>query len=217
MFNIIKHSSKPKVFCIGHGKTGTTSVEKALRDLKFKIGDQVKGELLLDAYVKRDFKAIIKFCKTAEAFQDAPFCFKFTFMALDIAYPDSKFILTIRDSPNQWYESLCNFHSKLYGDNGNLPTVSDLKNTTYRYKGYAWDVRRFVYGMDEHSNPYDKETLINYYTSHNENIQDYFKNKDNLLVINVAEKDAYKKMCTFLQVKPLYNDFPWENKTSELK
>lgn len=55
---IVRNKNRPKIFCIGSGKTGTTSVEKALKDLGFKMGDQVKGELLVNDYISRDFKAI---------------------------------------------------------------------------------------------------------------------------------------------------------------
>ena len=50
-----------KVFCIGFPKTGTTSLEKALKDLGYRLGDQHQGELLVAAYAARNFKAIIDF------------------------------------------------------------------------------------------------------------------------------------------------------------
>ena len=87
--------NKLKIFCIGAGKTGTTSIEKALSDFGYNMGNQSEGELLLDDYIQRNFKAIINFCKTADAFQDAPFCFQHTYQALDQYYPKAKFVLTI--------------------------------------------------------------------------------------------------------------------------
>ena len=87
--------NKHKVFCIGCGKTGTTSVEKALKDLGYKLGDQASGELLLEHYANRNFKAVINFCKTADAFQDAPFSFQHTFIALDQYFKNAKFVLTV--------------------------------------------------------------------------------------------------------------------------
>ncbi|NNK80793.1 MAG: hypothetical protein HKO93_04780, partial [Flavobacteriales bacterium] len=62
-----------KIFCIGANKTGTTSVEKALIDLGYRMGDQKKALHLIEDYKRREFKPIIRFCKTADAFQDAPF------------------------------------------------------------------------------------------------------------------------------------------------
>ncbi len=210
-------NKRSKIFCIGTGKTGTTSLEKALKDLGYKLGDQAKGELLIEAYAKRDFKTIVKFCRSAEAFQDAPFCFKYTYMALDQAYPNAKFVLTIRDSDEQWFNSFKTFHSKRFAKGERIPTVEDLKNAAYRYKGYVWNVRQKVYGFTEEDDPYDETILKAYYNDHNASIIDYFRYKDNLLVLNVSHKDAYLKLCDFLGKKPLYEAFPWENKTSDIK
>jgi hypothetical protein len=208
-------SNKGKIFCIGAGKTGTTSTERALRDLGYRLGNQVKAELLLDHYVRRDFRTIARFCRRAEAFQDAPFCFKYTFIALDQAYPGSKFILTVRDNAEQWYNSLVSYHTKLYSSTDSAPTVEDLKNADYRYKGYAWDVRNKVFGIGELDDPYDKQVHIDYYNDHNSMVLDYFRHRRDLLVINVAEQDSYRRFCDFLGRKPLYDEFPWENRTKD--
>ncbi len=207
--------NKHKVFCIGVGKTGTTSMEKVLMDFGYKMGDQIKAEMLLDEYARRNFSAIINFCKNADAFQDAPFCFKYTFIALDQYFLNSKFILTIRDSDEQWYNSLLQFHTRTVTSEGKIPTWEDLKNSEYRYKGYRAEVRKKVFGLDESEDPYDERKLKAFYNSHNDSVLDYFKYKDNLLVVNVAEADAYQKLCVFLNKKPLYDVFPWRNKTSE--
>lgn len=209
--------NKPKVFCIGAGKTGTTSIEKALSDFGYRMGDQGKGELLLANYAQRNFKAIINFCKTADAFQDAPFCFQHTYQALDQYFPHAKFILTMRDSDAVWYHSLVSFHSKMFADGERTPTWEDLKNASYRYKGYVAEVRRKVFGILEDEDPYHEVKLKHYYNTHNASVIDYFKNKDNLLILNVREADAYQKLCGFLNKEALYDVFPWENKTSEIK
>jgi len=69
---------------------------------------------------------------TAQAFQDIPFSLPYTFQALDMRFPGSKFILTIRNNPDQWYHSLISFHSKLFG-RGKVPDYDDLKKATYVY------------------------------------------------------------------------------------
>ena len=92
-----------KIFCIGANKTGTTSLKKAMDELGFVVGAQITAENLVDDWAQRDFRRIIKYCKSAEFFQDAPFSFEFTYIVMDHAFPGSKFILTERDSPEQWY------------------------------------------------------------------------------------------------------------------
>ncbi|MGZ4035071.1 MAG: sulfotransferase, partial [Bacteroidia bacterium] len=123
---------KVKIFCVGFNKTGTTSLKKALEDLNYTVGNQSAGEWMVDDWAKRDFSALDQFCKTADAFQDIPFSFPFTYMYLDQKFKGSKFILTERDSAEEWYNSLLNFHSKLWGRNG-VPTKNDLLESTYIY------------------------------------------------------------------------------------
>lgn len=202
-----------KVFCIGFNKTGTTSIETALKGFGYKMGNQVKGELLLEKWYQRDFKSIIDFCKTAQAFQDIPFSLPFTYIFLDAHFKNAKFILTERDTPEQWYESLTTFHSKKWSDGNQIPTVSELKKANYRYQGFAFDFNNFVFGTSE-TDPYHKETLMNHYLSHINNVKEYFKSRpEKLLVINVSNYSDYGNLCEFLNQTRIEKDFPWENKT----
>jgi len=104
--NLIKVYGKPKIFCIGLNKTGTTSLKKEMILQGFVVGNQRKAELLFDDWVQRDFRRIIRYCRTAQFFQDEPFSCPYTFIAMDQAFLGSKFILTIRDDAEQWYNSL---------------------------------------------------------------------------------------------------------------
>lgn len=208
---------KKKIFCIGKNKTGTTSIAVALEEYGFILGNQRKAELLNDAYFEKDFEKIVDYCKSAEAFQDVPFSWPETYKYMDKAFPGSKFILTVRDNPEKWYNSVINFQSKIWGQ-GKLPTVEQLKNVSYVYKGWAWSNRVRLLGITEKDDPYDKNRLIEDYKKHNKDVISYFKNRENdLLVLNVSEKDAYIKFCQFINKKPKGETFPWANKTSEIK
>lgn len=203
---------KRKIFCIGLNKTGTTSVKKAWQELGIAVGDQQKAQSLLSAWIDRDFKPIVKYCKTAQAFQDSPFSFPFTYIALDAFYPKSKFILTVRDSPEQWYQSLTKFHSKLWAKDG-MPTKDDLLNAVNGTKGRPWVVNRALFNSPE-SEPYKKDVLIKFYLDHEFQVKEYFKFRENdLLIINVGHSDSYMQFCEFLNQRPVRNEFPWENKT----
>jgi hypothetical protein len=207
---------KTKYFCVGRNKTGTTSLKKAFENLGFIVGDQRKAEILYDRYYfKGVFEPIIEYCKTAQVFQDVPFSYPETYKYLDRAYPNSKFILTIRDNPEQWYNSVTKFHAKLFGKNGRIPTVEDLRNATYIYKGYPYNTIR-AHGTTE-DDPYNKEIMINHYKKHNDDIIEYFKDRpEDLLVINIADNNSYQDFIDFLGVDSPYNSFPWKNKTSEI-
>ena len=188
---------KNKVFCIGQNKTGTTTIEAVLRSLRYKMGDQSKGELLFKEWAVRDFKNIVKLCKTADAFQDVPFSNDFTYVALDYAFPGSKFILTVRNNADEWFQSLTRFHTKIIGK-GRLPTAEDLKEFDYRYKGFLWEHMCVKYGIDEDT-LYDYTVYTNQYNMHNARVMEYFKYRPgDLLVINIAETDAIKKIYEFL-------------------
>jgi hypothetical protein len=205
---------KNKIFCVGFNKTGTTSLEQTLINHNYELGNQRQGELLLKDWIVRDFSRIIKLAKSAQAFQDIPFSLPYTFVVMDQNFNDSKFILTIRDSPEIWYESLVRFHSKLWGSCGSkVLTMSDLGKVNYLYPGFAELAARNVFNLTG-EDPYEKNKLINTYVNHNQSIIDYFRYRPNdLLVLNLKHEDAYKKFCKFLNIDPIANSFPILNKS----
>ncbi|MBB1290174.1 hypothetical protein H5085_05760 [Pseudoalteromonas sp. SR43-6] len=204
---------KTKIFCIGRNKTGTTSLKKAFEDLGHPVGNQRKAELLTaEHYFENEFQEILNYCTSAQVFQDIPFSYPETYKHLDKAYPNSKFILTIRDNEEQWYKSITRYHGKMFGKNGDIPTYSDLQKATYIKDGYMANVTK-VHGTPE-NDPYNKEIMISHYLNYNQEIIEYFKNRpDDLLIINIADKGAYSKFTEFLGIKSNQKDFPWENKT----
>lgn len=214
MINTIRVAGKPKIFVIGLNKTGTSTMAKALRDLGFLVANEREAKPLFHAWVQRDFKPIVEFCKSAQAFQDSPFSFPDTFISLDKAYPGSKFILTIRDDEHQWYRSIVRFHSKLWGSgDGNPPTKEQLKEAVNSYRGRPWDVNRALFKSPE-NDPYNEDILKRFYVEYNKSVVDYFIGRsEDFLVINVANGGDYKKLVDFLGAESMINDFPWENRT----
>jgi hypothetical protein len=210
--SIIKR--KNKIFCIGENKTGTTSLTKFFTDHGYKVGDQRTAELLFDDYLKRNWKPILHYCKSAQVFQDVPFSNDYLYVMLHHCFPNAKFILSERD-PGIWYNSITKFHAKLFGKDGRIPTKEDLQSGGYIYKGFIWKVFKEKFG--EYSNDiYNKEHLIKTYTSRNNSIKNYFNDNPNFLVVNVSEEKTVEKLGFFLDIDPYYNVFPWENKTSEV-
>ena len=210
----LRSLGKQKVFCIGKNKTGTTSLKKALEELGFIVGDQTLGEHLIHDWATGDFSRLFLYCQTAQAFQDHPFSLPKTYKALDQKFPGSKFILTTRDTPEQWFRSLVNYHSKIFG-NGNIPTVADLKAAKYVYPGWAFDVARLTRNAPL-QDLYNKEILIQSYNDHNSDVMGYFIDRpEDLLVLNVGKPNAYHQLCDFLGKPDSGKDFPWENKGPE--
>jgi tetratricopeptide (TPR) repeat protein len=190
-------SNQQKVFCVGANKTGTTSLEHVLKNLGLIIGNQGQAEMLVHDWAKQNYQRIIRYCQSANAFQDVPFSLHDTFEAMDGAFPGSKFILTVRNNADEWFDSLVRFHSKIVGK-GRVPTVDDLRQHKYRYPGFLLDVLRLSYGADE-SVLYNRKVYVRYYEEHNNKIKEYFKDRpDDLLVLNVGDADAMERLLSFL-------------------
>ena len=204
--------SKPKIFCIGFNKTGSTSLTKFFKDHGYIVGDQIKAELLIDDYIKRNWEPILKYCRTAQVFQDVPFSNDYLYVLLDHYFPNSKFILSERSSSEEWYRSISKFHTKLFGENGNVPTKENLNQASYRYKGYMWKSFYEKYG-ERSDDIYNKDHLMDVYSRRNKQIKHYFKDNSNFFVLNVSDTDAVKSLSKFLNINPTYTNFPWENKT----
>lgn len=186
-----------KIFCIGFNKTGTTSLEAALSAMGYSLGQVPEGEILIDAWSRRDFQPIIDFCQSAEAFQDVPFSLEFTFAALDQAFPGSRFILTVRGNAQEWYRSLTRFHSKIVGK-GRLPKQEDLQSFNYRHPGWLLKWHQLVFGVDDKT-LYDEHIYISCYQRHIDSVRSYFKHRPkDLLVLNVAHDRSMADLYEFL-------------------
>lgn len=208
----------PKIFGIGANKIGTTSLAKAMTGLGYTVGNQkVAQTRLIKPWSQRNFTEIIDYCKTAEFLQDQPFSLAFTYVVLDQAFPNSKFILTLRDNPEQWYQSLTGYMTAKYGKGGHIPTKLDLMETDDGIKkGNLWETACLLRKVDG-TNIFDNEILISAYQARNAGIIEYFRHRPNdLLILNVSKKDAYKKLCDFLGKTTGKKNFPYLNKTSEI-
>lgn len=203
-----------KIFVIGRNKTGTTSLGAALGAAGFRVARQAPAENMAEDWAQRDFRNIIKFCKTADVFQDVPFSMAYTYQAMDQAFPGARFILTVRDNGGQWFDSLVRYHSKLVGKN-RVPTVEDLKAFPYVYKGWMWRQQQIVYGADEQS-LYDRDKYIAHYEKHNADVLEYFRFRpQDLLVLSVADPDAASKLEAFLALPAGTVNIPHLNASSD--
>lgn len=200
-----------KVFCIGLNKTGTTSLERALSDLGYRMGNQRTGERLLGAYLQHDFRQIIKLTKTADAFQDIPFSLPFTYVALAQAYRDAKLILSVRDSAEQWYNSNVNYMGSWFG--GKTPTATMLADCDYCYKGWMHESIFEILPLKD-SDPFDRNTYIEFYNAHNANAEYFFRGKNSFLKINLSNPTSYQQMCAFLGKTPAAEVFAWLNSSN---
>jgi len=211
--NSFIYSIKNKIFCIGLNKTGTSSITDIFRQLNIPVAPQRKGELLIKEVANNNFDNFINYVKyEGVAFQDVPCSLPNTFKILDKKFSNSKFILTIRDSPEAWYKSLTKAHAIRFG-NGKIPNKSDLVKARYIYPGWMWELNRISFNTPE-DDIYNEDILIKHYVDHYNSVIKYFEAQpEKLLVVNLKETDAAKKICHFLNSKKVIEKVPWKNKS----
>lgn len=204
-------SHPTRYFCIGLNRTGTTSLAKAFSSLGFNVAPETIAGHLLHAYKAQDLYPIYDFCKYFSVFQDVPFSLPGIYRKLDEIFPNSRFILTLRDSPEQWYESFVGYFTMLFGG---FPTVQQLEKCGYIYPGFFADAIRAVMPIED---VLDKAKACRFYEAHEKVIRSYFSGRPDFLVLNVAQKGDYQKFCSFVGVESAEQAFPWENKRADLK
>ena len=64
----LRKRRRPKVFCVGRNKTGTTSLAALMRELGYEVGEQAPAELLVEDWARGDFRAIVRLCRRADFF-----------------------------------------------------------------------------------------------------------------------------------------------------
>lgn len=179
-----------KIVGAGLNRTGTTTLGVCLQHLGFKHTSTHKEAFQL--LQQGDINALMRIVSEFDSFEDWPW--PLVFRQIDKTYPESKFILTKRKTAECWFDSLC----KLASITG--PT----------------EYRRYVYG---HAMPHGhKNELIDFYHTHNESIEDYFRGKPGkLLVVSWEDGDDWEKLCPFLGRETPQIQFPHVNRSSRLE
>lgn len=107
-------AAKPKVFCIGMHKTGTTSFHVAMRQLGYRMPTGTPKKALWEAILAGEFERPLRDAVAAhDAFEDNPF-FWHRIDARDTPfyawafgrYPDARFVLTTRATTESWARSV---------------------------------------------------------------------------------------------------------------
>jgi hypothetical protein len=184
-----------KVFIIGLNKTGTTTLEWALKTLGYNVKPYSDLEVIRLHKAKNKTKIIKNMTKNYNAFQDLPWC-SYWENVYNI-YPNAKYILTERTDVNKWLKSLINHTLRVTASKHNSYDALKTNKLTYgyRYPGF-------------HKNEFKK-----FYRKHNTSIKRFFSDKDNLLVFNlkhVTNKWGY--LCNFLDKEIPEYSFPYANK-----
>ena len=179
--------TRQKVFCIGLGKTGTTSLKEALRILGYRL-----IRLPLDWKGITDFDAALPGVSAA------------MFAELDAAYPDSKFILTVRDE-KKWLKSVsAHLKNNATAERRAMDAEMPLRPFA-RAKLYNGD----LWFNEEHIGDY-----LNTYREYNRGVEEYFRDRDDLLILDIEHGDGWEKICDFLGRPVPDKPLPWKNRRS---
>lgn len=187
-----------KIFCIGLNKTGTVSLHEAFEILGFSSvhfisdkGDDIK-EIIKKNHENGD--KLLKGLEGYDAFSDWQLpSTNQLFKEFDKQYPGSKFILNTRDL-DSWISS-------------REKHVNRIPNLKQKQK-------------ENPDNPWfniDKESWKIEYDQHHEEVYQYFKGRENeLLVFNVIDGDGWEKLCPFLDSELPNKPFPKSNTAKSL-
>jgi hypothetical protein len=181
-------------------KTATTSLDKAFQILGFDSLHWGKGE----APAIWDEMNSMGQSKTLERFYAAcdlpiPILYK----ALDKAYPNSKFVLTVRDE-HKWLASVERLWSREYNPTRWMWDVYPISNTLHHA----------LYGRID----FNAETMLARYRKHNAEVLEYFKDRpSDLLVMDMESGAGWKELCAFIDIDQPACPYPWEYSTCKLE
>ena len=175
-----------KIICAGMHKTGTTTLEKALTALGYKVKKDTTR--LLIPILRGNFQKAADLIGDHDAVEDMPWFM--IYRELDELIPGSKFILTLRDEED-WYRSI----SRHVGD--------------VRSAHAEW-----IFGRGKGIVKHHKENTLEVYRRHNKGVLDYFQDRpEDLLVMDFSRDDGWEKLCPFLEKEMPDEPFPHVNKS----
>jgi hypothetical protein len=182
-----------KVFGLGLSKTGTTSLAAALNILGVKTIHFPHDEQTLSELKNAEYRLSI--LDDYDGAVDAPI--PPYFAQLDVVYPGSKFILTIREKTS-WLRSVEQHWTR-------------RANKRRRRELSEFDafVRAVVFGTVGF-NP-DRFSYV--YDTHERNVREYFKDRPgDLLILDICGGDGWDALCEFLGLPVPPVPFPHERK-----
>lgn len=174
---------RPKVFCIGFHKTGTTSMGAALQELGYAV---VGPFGVNDPDIRRNaLPQALEIARRCDAVQDNPW--PVLYRELDSHFPGSRFVLTVRN-PRRWIASVV----RHFGEE-------------------STPMREWIYGAGSpRGNEY---TYLERFVRHEREVREYFAGRDqDLLIMNLEAGDGWLPLSSFLGLNPPDRPFPHRNK-----
>ncbi len=179
---------RPKVFCVGLNKTGTSSMKFAMERLGYRVTGSNKR--LLREVRRGNLRAAIDHSRGFDFFQDWPW--PLIYRELHEEYGDTaSFILTRRITFEKWFASL-----EAHARSSRLFSGQGLAYGFYRPFGREAEYRRI-------------------YETHNDAVRDYFTSGPGagapFVEMCLEEGDGWEKLCGFLGYDVPDEPFPHRN------
>ncbi len=177
---------RPKVFCIGLHKTGTTSLAAALSHLGYRVtGPNFIRRRDLQDNVHELVKPVLA---EYDAFRDNPW--PILYRELNRWHTDGKFILTVRE------------------------TTSWLLSVKSHFGTASTPMRKWIYGEGCGSPVGNEQIYGRRFDQHTAEVVAYFEASPNFLVLDIMNGDDWPKLCSFLQLPCPDTQFPWLNRST---
>uniref|UniRef100_H2ZPT8 Sulfotransferase n=1 Tax=Ciona savignyi TaxID=51511 RepID=H2ZPT8_CIOSA len=204
-----------KVICAGMSKTGTKTMQCALKDLGYNVYDYMENF----TYLRDDWRKIMTKGGTTEDFRrmfenvdavtDLPACYYWD--EIHKAFPDAKIILMMRESEEVWMKSLRN--QVKAGQNIVFRLMPFISLAGRQFDNFTALIGESVWGLEYQRNLFSEPQLNELqmrmtYRRHNSHVLQAAP-KDKLLVFNV--KEGWKPLCDFLGVPVPDKPFPRKN------
>ncbi len=172
-----------KIFGVGLNKTGTTTLGSCFSSLGFRHLS-VRRDLVW-AWRDGDLEKIFTAIDGHDSFEDWPY--PLIYRELAGRYPDAKFILTVRSSPEIWLESITS-HAMRIKANG--------------------EVRKLIYGAAYPQNA--PERYLAFYKRHNSDVPAFLGDRVRQLCWETG--DGWSELCSFIGVPQPDAPLAWENR-----
>jgi Sulfotransferase domain len=189
--------SGPKVFGVGFQKTGTSSLDTAFRLLGYRTDKGVfvntpgkKSSIFIAPPLTNAtvLERMLPIAQEREAFSDNPW--PLLYRELDSLFPDSKFVLTVRE-PGAWLASLL----RHFGDE-----QSDMLEWIYGCRSVGGNEAR----------------CLEVYEAHNAAVRGHFAARPGaLLELDIGKQPHWNELCAFLGRPIPAQPFPRTNTAVE--
>ena len=192
-------TTSPKVFGVGLGRTGTASLTLAFRKLGYRATHFLPYADLIEEFLV-DEKVFFgprtrAFIEKFDAISNGT---GMPFQQLDRLYPDSRFVLTLRD-PDRWLSSQESFRAAL-AERAARSGTGQIGATSF--------INKWIYGEEV----FDPVLWANAFERQRDNVFEYFRDTpERLLTLDIAAGDGWAKLCTFLDQPIVEGPFPHSN------